>query len=283
MKIILASHNKGKIREVKEIFEPYDVEIVSMEEVGFTEDIEETGTTYEENSILKARTIADKTGYITIADDSGLEVKGLNWQPGVYSARFLGENTPYSMKMNQILNCLEGLPEEARRSKYVSVVAVSFPNTELDYTVRGEVLGSLAYEQRGDKGFGYDPLFIADGYERTMGELDAEEKNEISHRGLAMKKMAEWLESNIGLVKKSDKMESNEDVLTIIVDPIEIIAVYMNGNLEMRKDELYPCDWISLIEKQKNFDRVERRMPKNYKEFRKNPPNRLEECTEWEQ
>jgi len=189
-KLILASSNKGKIREIKELLPDY--EILSMAEAGFEGDIEENGTTFEENAMIKARTVWEKTGHTVLADDSGLEVDAINKEPGIYSARYLGEDTPFDKKMDDVLRRLEGVPQDKRTARFVCAMAAVLPDGT-EKTVRGTMEGFIGYEKRGTNGFGYDPIFVVPEYDLTVAELDSDQKNKISHRGMALKKMKEAL------------------------------------------------------------------------------------------
>ena len=178
--IILASNNKDKVKEVKEILKGYD--IISMKEAGIDVDIEENGTTFEENALIKARAIMKLTGQITMADDSGLEIDYLNKAPGVYSARFMGHDTSYDIKNKALIQKLEGVKGSDRSGRFVCAIAVCFPDGS-EIVKRGTMEGLIAEEIKGDNGFGYDPIVYLPEYGRTSGELAPEEKNKISHRG----------------------------------------------------------------------------------------------------
>ncbi len=186
MKIIVATSNAGKIREIKKIFSDDNVEIVSMGEMGINIEIEENGTTFEENSLIKARTISKLTGEIALADDSGLCVDALGGAPGVYSARYAGENATDEKRIEKLLSELSGV--EDRNAKFVSVISVVYPDGQ-ELTACGEVKGKIAREVLGNGGFGYDPVFISDELGKTFGEATIDEKNEISHRARAINKM----------------------------------------------------------------------------------------------
>ena len=181
--IILASNNKDKVKEVKEILKGYD--IISMKEAGIDVDIEENGTTFEENALIKARAIMKLTGQITIADDSGLEIDYLNKAPGVYSARFMGHDTSYDIKNKALIQKLEGVKGSDRSGRFVCAIAVCFPDGR-EIVKRGTMEGLIAEEIKGDNGFGYDPIVYLPEYGKTSGELAPEEKNKISHRGKAL-------------------------------------------------------------------------------------------------
>ena len=182
-RIIFASNNAGKIKEVKQIFQDYDV--VSMREAGIELDVEENGTTFEENALIKARTVYELTGEITMADDSGLEVDFLNKEPGVYSARYMGHDTSYDIKNQSIIDRLDGVEGEARSARFVCAIAVCLPEGK-ELTSRGTMEGIIAKEIKGNHGFGYDPIVYLPEYQKTSAELSPEEKNKISHRGKAL-------------------------------------------------------------------------------------------------
>ncbi len=193
MRIIAATGNVGKIREIKKIFSDDNVEIISMGELGIDIDIEENGTTFEENSLIKARTIAKMTGEIALADDSGLCVDALGGAPGIYSARYAGDDATDEERIEKLLKELSD--EENRNAKFVSVIAVVFPDGR-EMTASGEVKGKIAYEIFGNGGFGYDPVFISDELGKTFGQATADEKNRISHRARAIKKMYQMMKEN---------------------------------------------------------------------------------------
>lgn len=191
--IILASNNKDKVKEVKEILKGYD--IISMKEAGIDVDIEENGTTFEENALIKARAIMKLTGQITMADDSGLEIDYLNKAPGVYSARFMGHDTSYDIKNKALIQKLEGVKGSDRSGRFVCAIAVCFPDGR-EIVKRGTMEGLIAEEIKGDNGFGYDPIVYLPEYSRTSGELAPEEKNKISHRGKALALIKEELDKS---------------------------------------------------------------------------------------
>ena len=191
--IILASNNKDKVKEVKEILKGYD--IISMKEAGIDVDIEENGTTFEENALIKARAIMKLTGQITMADDSGLEIDYLNKAPGVYSARFMGHDTSYDIKNKALIQKLEGDKGSDRSGRFVCAIAVCFPDGR-EIVKRGTMEGLIAEEIKGDNGFGYDPIVYLPEYGRTSGELAPEEKNKISHRGKALALIKEELDKS---------------------------------------------------------------------------------------
>ena len=194
-KIVMASNNRHKIKEIETFIRtlcPNDkdgnpFEILSLSDIGFTDDIVEDGTTFEENALIKARTVA-KLGYIGIADDSGLCVDALNGEPGVYSARYAGGHDAADNN-RLILKNLQDVPAEKRSAHFVSVIACVFPDGR-ELTARGECPGTMLFDYRGNGGFGYDPLFLYEPMGKTFAEMNAEEKNSISHRARAMEKFA---------------------------------------------------------------------------------------------
>ena len=192
-KVIFATKNKNKMIEVREILAGKDYEILSMEEAGIDIDVVEDGTTFEENALIKSRAIRDYVkDAIVLSDDSGLEIDYLGGAPGIYSARFEGENTPYSIKNQIILNKLEGVPDEDRTARFVCAVAAAFPDGA-EQVVRGTIEGMIGYESAGENGFGYDPIFFVPEYRCTTAEMSPEQKNQISHRGKALRMIAKYL------------------------------------------------------------------------------------------
>lgn len=191
-RIILASNNSGKIKEVRQILDNPELEIVTMKEAGVDIDIEENGTTFEANALIKARAVMEHTGCLTIADDSGLEVDAMNKEPGVYSARFMGYDTSYDIKNQAIIDKLEGLEGDDRSARFVCVIAAVLPDgTEL--ITRGTMEGQIAHKIEGENGFGYDPILYLPEFHKTSASLTDEEKNAISHRGKALRLMREEL------------------------------------------------------------------------------------------
>lgn len=190
--IIFATTNEGKMKEIRKILSDLDYDIISMKEAGITIDIVEDGSTYEENAIIKAKTIMEMTGKLVLADDSGLEVDAMNKEPGIYSARFLGEDTSYDIKNNYILDQLKGMDKEDRSARFVCAIACAYPNGEIQ-TTRGVIEGYIGDKIAGENGFGYDPIFMVPEYGCTSAELTEEMKNKVSHRGLALEKMKEIL------------------------------------------------------------------------------------------
>ena len=194
-KIIFATGNQGKMREIREILAGEDVEILSMKEAGITLDIIEDGTTFAENAIIKAKAVAaapEAQQAIVLADDSGLEVDYLNKEPGIYSARYMGEDTSYKIKNQNIVDRLEGVPKEKRTARFVCAIAAVLPNKEV-ITTEGTIEGYIGWKEAGTNGFGYDPIFYVDQYNCSTAELSAEVKNELSHRGKALRAMKERL------------------------------------------------------------------------------------------
>lgn len=194
--IIFASGNAGKMKEVREILSDTQVNIYSMREAGVEADPEEIGTTFAENALIKARAVAaqipesglDPEETIVLADDSGLEIDALGGEPGIYSARYMGKDTSYRVKNAELIRRLEGVPKEKRTARFVCEIAAVLPDgTEL--TERGTIEGKIGYEERGENGFGYDPIFYLPDMSRTTAELPPEKKNAISHRGAALRAM----------------------------------------------------------------------------------------------
>lgn len=196
-KIVFATGNMGKLREVKEILSDLDVDIVSMKEEGIDIDIEENGKTFEENAIIKAKAIAEHTDAIVLADDSGLEIDYLNKEPGVYSARYLGEDTSYDIKNQNLIDRLEGVKKEDRTARFVCAIAAVLPNKEVLVT-RQTMEGYIGWELQGENGFGYDPIFFMDEYGCSSASISPEEKNSISHRGKALREMRVLLSKYFG-------------------------------------------------------------------------------------
>ena len=196
MKIVFATKNAGKVKEVKLLLQELNVQVVTMTEAGIDIDVIEDGETFEENAIKKAKEIMEVSGCLVLSDDSGLEVDYLNKQPGVYSARFMGEKTSYTIKNKKILQMLEGVEEEKRTARFVSVIAAAFPDGRV-VTTRGTIEGIIGYEARGENGFGYDPIFYVPELGMYTAEIDVVQKNEISHRGKALRAMKELLKGMI--------------------------------------------------------------------------------------
>ena len=189
-KIVFATTNAGKIKEIKEILADFDVEVVSINEMNITTDVEENGTTFEENSLIKARAISKLTGLPALADDSGLKVDYLNGEPGIYSARYLGRDTDYDYKNNYIIEKLKDAKDEERSARFVCVISLVLPDGR-EFVKKGVMEGRIGYEIKGENGFGYDPIFYLPQYGKTSAEISAKEKNKISHRGKALREMKE--------------------------------------------------------------------------------------------
>ena len=191
-RIVFATGNAGKIKEIRSIMEDTGLEVVSMKDAGIKVDIEENGKSYEENALIKARAVAAFTGDIVMADDSGLEIDALNKEPGIYSARYLGEDTPYSVKNANLIERLDGVPDEERTARFVCAIATVLPDGR-ELTTRATIEGRIGYEEKGANGFGYDPIFYVPQFGKTTAELTEEEKNQVSHRGKALRLMKEEL------------------------------------------------------------------------------------------
>lgn len=194
LSLVSGTGNPHKLREIKEILEPFGIRILSKEEAGVGGfDVEETGETFEENSLLKAESIMKETGLSAIADDSGLEVEALDGAPGVYSARFAAGEFVDDEKNNiKLLGLMEEVPDEERRARFVSVITICF-NDGTVVTARGECPGQILRAPVGDGGFGYDPLFLPDGCDETFAQISEEKKNQISHRAAALNLLKEKL------------------------------------------------------------------------------------------
>lgn len=194
--ILFATKNKGKIKEINAILADMDVEVVSMEEAGIHIDVEEDGKTFEENAMKKAVQVMEISGKITLSDDSGLEIDYLGKAPGIYSARFMGSDTPYPERFRAILKKMEGVPEKERTARFVSCIAAAFPDGRrlVSYDT---IEGIIGYEAKGENGFGYDPILFLPEKGKSMAELSPEEKNAISHRGKALRKMKEMLKKEL--------------------------------------------------------------------------------------
>ena len=192
-RMIFATGNENKMKEIREILGALPLEILSMKEAGVSADIVEDGKTFEENALIKARAICKLAGEMVLADDSGLEIDYLNKEPGIYSARYMGEDTSYHIKNKSLIDRLEGVPDEKRTARFVCALAAVFPDGK-ELVVRGTVEGIIGYEEKGENGFGYDPIFYLPERGCTTAELPPEEKNSISHRGNALRLMKELLE-----------------------------------------------------------------------------------------
>ena len=195
-KIVFATGNENKMIEIRMILEDLGIEILSQREAGITADVIEDGATFEENAMIKAREIAKYTDAIVLADDSGLEIDYLNKEPGIYSARYMGENTSYDIKNQALLDRLDGVPDEKRTARFVCAIAAVFPDGT-EEVVRGPMEGIIGHEIIGENGFGYDPIFFLPEYHCTSAQLPPEKKNELSHRGEGLRKMRVVIESKL--------------------------------------------------------------------------------------
>ena len=191
-KVIFATGNEGKMKEVRMILEDLGLPVLSLKDAGITADVEENGTTFEENAQIKAKAIMEMTGALVLADDSGLEVDALDKEPGIYSARYMGHDTSYHIKNQNIIDRLEGKVGEERSARFVCAIAAAFPDGRVLIT-RGTMEGQIGYEEKGENGFGYDPIFYLPEYQCYSAELSLEEKNKLSHRGKALRLMKERL------------------------------------------------------------------------------------------
>ena len=191
--IVLATGNPGKIRELGDLLATAPVELLSLRDFAEIRDVEETGSTFEENAVIKARGFALQTGQHALADDSGLEIAALGNEPGVRSARFAGNDANYDVKISKLLGMLDATGDTNRRARFVCVIAVSDSTGRILHTAEGECRGSIASGPRGVNGFGYDPIFIPDGYEQTFGELGDDVKRGISHRARAAELIIRYL------------------------------------------------------------------------------------------
>ena len=195
-KIIFATGNAGKMKEVREILKDLNVEVLSMKEAGIQADVEENGKTFQENAVIKAREIMKISGEVVLADDSGLEIDYLNKEPGIYSARYMGEDTSYRIKNGKLIERLQGVPDEKRTARFVCAIAAAFPDGSVE-TTEGTIEGRIGYEEKGENGFGYDPIFYVPEFGCTTAELTGEQKNQISHRGKALEAMKEILKKRM--------------------------------------------------------------------------------------
>ena len=194
MKFIVATKNKNKLSEIKEILREFPFEVVSMQETGIEDEIEETAETFEGNALIKARSIYKKTGGYVMADDSGLCIDSLGGAPGIYSARFAGEDADYITKINLIWDMMKKSGSENRSARFVCAIALIMPDGK-EFTLRGECEGIIHDKIQGNNGFGYDPVFYIPELGMTTAQLPPEEKNKISHRGKALEKMIALLKT----------------------------------------------------------------------------------------
>ena len=203
-KIIFATGNEGKMREIRMILADLGMEVLSQKEAGISADVVEDGTTFEENALIKATEIAKVAATmdthkdaIVLADDSGLEIDYLNKEPGIYSARYMGENTSYDIKNQNLIDRLAGVPDEKRTARFVCAIAAAFPDGTSE-VVRGTMEGIIGYKIAGENGFGYDPIFFLPECGCTSAEISPEKKNELSHRGEGLRKIRVIIEKKLG-------------------------------------------------------------------------------------
>lgn len=201
--IIFATGNKNKMIEIRMILADLGCKILSQKEAGIQADVVEDGQTFEENALIKATTIADVArkmpeykDAVVLADDSGLEIDALNKEPGIYSARYMGEDTSYDIKNQALIDRLEGVPDEKRTARFVCAIAAALPDGSTE-VVRGTMEGRIGYEITGKNGFGYDPIFYLPQFGCSSAELEPEKKNELSHRGEGLRKMRKVLEEKL--------------------------------------------------------------------------------------
>lgn len=201
--IIFATGNKNKMIEIRMILADIGCKILSQKEAGIQADVVENGQTFEENALIKATTIADIArkmpeykNAVVLADDSGLEIDALNKEPGIYSARYMGEDTSYDIKNQALIDRLEGVPDEKRTARFVCAIAAALPDGSTE-VVRGTMEGRIGYEITGENGFGYDPIFYLPQFGCSSAELEPEKKNELSHRGEGLRKMRKVLEEKL--------------------------------------------------------------------------------------
>ena len=201
--IIFATGNKNKMIEIRMILADLGCKILSQKEAGIQADVVEDGQTFEENALIKATTIADIArkmpeykNAVVLADDSGLEIDALNKEPGIYSARYMGEDTSYDIKNQALIDRLEGVPDEKRTARFVCAIAAALPDGSTE-VVRGTMEGRIGYEITGENGFGYDPIFYLPQFGCSSAELEKEKKNELSHRGEGLRKMRKVLEEKL--------------------------------------------------------------------------------------
>jgi XTP/dITP diphosphohydrolase len=194
MKLVIATHNKGKLREYRELLAHFDLEVIGLDEAGVTEDVEETGTTFDANSTLKAEAYAGMTGALALADDSGLVVDALNGEPGVYSARYGGPGLDDAGRRRLLLDKLKDVPYEKRSARFMCSLALHDPRTGKTHLLEGRCEGTIVHEER-DRGFGfgYDAVFVPEGFNETFAEMSSDVKNGISHRGKAVAQLPDLL------------------------------------------------------------------------------------------
>ena len=192
-RIVFATGNQNKVREIQEILKGIDIPVLSLKDAGIDADIVENGSSFEENALIKARGIWEICGGLVLSDDSGLEIDALNKEPGIMSARYMGSDTSYHIKNNNLIERLSGVPDEERSARFVCAVAAVFPDGS-EKVVRGVMEGRIGYEERGENGFGYDPIFMLPEYGMTSAEISPDEKNRVSHRGKALRLMVREIE-----------------------------------------------------------------------------------------
>ncbi len=199
-RIVFATGNAGKVKEIQAILADLGMEVISMKQAGISVDIAENGSTYEENALIKCRTVASclreagrQENTVVMADDSGLEIDYLNREPGIYSARYLGEDTSYRIKNANLISRLEGVEDALRTARFVCAIAAVLPDGR-ELTSRGTIEGRIGYEEKGVNGFGYDPIFYVPEFGCTTAELSEEQKNQVSHRGNALRQMKRQLQ-----------------------------------------------------------------------------------------
>lgn len=194
--LLLASRNRGKVKELQDLLLPLNIKVLSLSDIPPIPEIEEDGDSFRANAIKKACETSRKTGYICLADDSGLEVDALDGQPGIYSARFAGENASDEDNNKKLLSLLDGVEDNERRAQFACVIAMCDLEGNYD-TVEGTCAGKITFTPQGEDGFGYDPLFVPDGYTRTFAQISSIEKHKISHRGKAMQQIIPLIKSKI--------------------------------------------------------------------------------------
>lgn len=205
-RIVFATGNEGKMKEIRMILADLNLPVISMKEAGIQAEIVEDGKSFEENAKIKARAVQELCGDIVLADDSGLEIDYLGGEPGIYSARYMGEDTSYRVKNANLIERLSGVPNEKRTARFVCAISAALPDGRVLGT-RGTIEGIIGYEERGENGFGYDPIFYLPEYHCSTAELDPETKNKLSHRGKALQAMKEKLRS----VLEGEHADENTD------------------------------------------------------------------------
>ena len=193
MKIILATHNRDKVREIKALLKTTSFNVLTLDDFPEISEIEEDGKTLKQNAYKKAKTVFNITGLLTLADDTGLEVDALDGRPGVFSSRFAGEDASYEDNVNKLVELMEEVPEAGRSARFRCVISIV--GHKIEKFAEGICEGTIIKEKKGDRGFGYDPIFYVPEYDNTFAEMDLELKNRISHRGIALKKAIEILKT----------------------------------------------------------------------------------------